>query len=224
MRRLLALIFPFVAVLLSAAAMAHPHLWVQQLVRVVAKDGKYTHVEIEWRFDPFSSEVEIPLIDEDKDGKFSAREIKLLSDDMMPELSKVGFMTWINTGKKDFRPSKVAQFSARVDDPASFTLPDWDRSAGDNGGMAMPPNKRANKPEPPRKQGARNLVYVMRFALPEPSKTVSIATFDPDDFLRIEVDKASLPAGCMLAKHPTYKAEFIRGYPVFADLVTCQLP
>jgi len=223
-RRLLALILPFVAVLLPAAAMAHPHLWVQQLVRVVAKDGKYTHVEIEWRFDPFSSEIEIPLIDEDKDGKFSAREIKLLSDDMMPELSKVGFMSWINTGKKDFRPSKVSQFLARVDDPASFTLPDWDRTAGDNAGMAMPPNKRANNPEPPRKQGARNLVYVMRFALPEPSKTVSIATFDPDDFIRIEVDKASLPAGCMLAKHPTYKAEFIRGYPVFADLVTCQLP
>lgn len=224
MRRLFALVLPFVALLLPAAAMAHPHLWVQQLVRMVAKDGKYTHVEIEWRFDPFSSEIEIPLIDEDKDGKFSAREIKLLSDDMMPELSKVGFMSWINTGKKDFRPSKVAQFSARVDDPASFNLPDWDRSAGDNGGMAMPPNKRTNNPEPPRKQGARNLVYVMRFALPEPSKTVSIATFDPDDFIRIEVDKASLPAGCMLAKHPTYKAEFIRGYPVFADLVTCQLP
>jgi hypothetical protein len=223
-RRLLALILPLVAVLLPAAAMAHPHLWVQQLVRVVAKDGKYTHVEIEWRFDPFSSEVEIPLIDEDKDGKFSAREIKLLSDDMMPELKKVGFMSWVNTGSKDFRPSKVAQFSARVDDPASFTLPDWDRSAGDNAGMAMPPNKRADNPEPPRKLGARNLVYVMRFALPEPSKTVSIATFDPDDFIRIEVDKASIPAGCMLAKHPTYKAEFIRGYPVFADLVTCQLP
>jgi hypothetical protein len=223
-RRLLALVLPFVALLLPAAAMAHPHLWVQQLVRVVAKDGKYTHVEIEWRFDPFSSEIEIPLIDEDKDGKFSAREIKLLSDDMMPELKKAGFMSWVNTGGKDFRPSKLSQFSARVDDPASFNLPDWDRSAGDSGGMAMPPNKRANNPEPPRKQGARNLVYVMRLALPEPSKTVSIATFDSEDFIRIEVDKASIPAGCTLTKHPTYKAEFIRGYPVFADLVTCQLP
>ena len=224
MRRLLAFVFAGMALLAPAAAFAHPHIVVQQVVRMVAKDGKYTHVEIEWRFDPFSREVEIPLIDEDKDGKFSAREIKLLSDDMMPELKKVGFMSWVSTGGKDFRPSKVSQFSARVDDPASFTLPDWDRSAGDNAGMAMPPNKQANKPEPPRKQGARNLVYVMRFALPEPSKTVSIATFDPDDFIRIEVDKASIPAGCMLAKHPTYKAEFIRGYPVFADLVTCQLP
>ena len=79
-------------------------------------------------------------------------------------------------------------------------------------------------PAAPRKKGPRNLVYVMRFALPEPGKLVSITTYDPDDFIRIEVDKASVPAGCKLAKHPSYKAEFIRGYPVFADTVTCQLP
>jgi hypothetical protein len=114
--------------------------------------------------------------------------------------------------------------SARIDDPASFVPPDWNRSAGDNAGMPMPTNKRAGDPEAPRKKGPRNLVYVMRFALPEPSKIVSITTYDPDDFIRIEVDKASVPAGCHLAKHPSYKAEFIRGYPVFADTVTCQLP
>ena len=96
--------------------------------------------------------------------------------------------------------------------------PDWDRSAGDNAGMPMPPNKRAGEPAAPRKKGPRNLVYVMRFALPEPSKLVSITTYDPDDFIRIEVDKASVPAGCKLAKHPSYKAEFVRGYPVFADI------
>lgn len=224
MRRLSALLTAIVAWLLPAAASAHPHLWVQQHVRVTAKDGKYTHVEIEWRFDPFSSEVEIPLIDEDKDGKFSAREVKLLSDDVLSELKKQGYLSWVNTGGKDFRPSKTDQFSARVDDPATFVLPDWDRSAGDNSGMAMPLNKQVNPPEPPRKQGARNLVYIMRFALPSPSKTVSIATFDPEDFVRIEVDKATVPAGCTLTKHPTYKSEFIRGYPVFADVVTCQLP
>ncbi|MFO1158100.1 MAG: DUF1007 family protein [Reyranellaceae bacterium] len=223
MRRLPGLAALLAAWLVAAAAEAHPHIWLQQLVRVVAKDGKYTHVEIEWRFDPFSSEIEIPLIDEDKDGRFSAREVKVLGDEMLPELAKVGYLTWVSTGAKDFRPAKLPHFSARIDDPASFTLPDWDRSAGDNG-MAMPTNKRANEPPPPHKKGPRNLVYVMRFALPEPSKTVSITTYDPDDFMRVEVDNKSLPAGCTLAKHPSYKAEFVRGYPVFADIVTCRLP
>ena len=223
MRRLLTLALAVAALLVPALASAHPHIVLQQVVRVIAKDGKYTHVEIEWKFDPFSGEIEIPLIDEDKNGKFSARETKLLGDEMLPELHKYGFMTWINTGGKDFRPAKP-QFSARIDDPATFIPPEWDRNAGDNAGMPMPENKRASGKDAPRKQGPRNLVYVFRFTLPEPAKFVSIATFDPDVFMRIEVDKNSVPAGCTLAKHPTYKAEFIRGYPIFSDVVTCQLP
>jgi ABC-type uncharacterized transport system substrate-binding protein len=224
MRPILALAFGLVALLVPAIAQAHPHIWVQQVVRVVAKDGKYTHVEIEWKFDPFSSEIEIPAIDEDKDGKFSAREIKLLNDDMMPELKNYGYMTWLNIGGKDLRPAKPPVFTARIDDPATFTLPDWDRSAGDKAGMPMPPNKRVSEPPGPRQKAPRNLVYVMRFELPQPTKVLSIATFDPDDFIRIEVDKKSIPAGCSVSKHPRYKAEFVRGYPVFADVVTCQLP
>ncbi len=214
--------------LTPSLAQAHPHLWVQQVVRAVAKDGKYTHVEIEWRFDPFSSEIEIPLIDENKDGKFSAREIKALEGDMMPELKNYGFLTWLNVGAKDVRPAKAPAFVARIDDPASFTLPDWDRSAGDKSGMPMPENKRASQPpeslKGPRPTGPRNLVYVMRFELPQPTKVFSITTFDPDDFIRIEVNKDQIPAGCALAKSANYKAEFVRGYPVFADTVTCQLP
>jgi len=223
MTRFVALVSALAAMLVPVVALAHPHIWISQHVRVVAKDGKYTQVEIEWRFDPLSSELEIPAIDEDRDGKISAREMALLGQDTLPELGKFGFMTWLNSGAKDFRPSKPPEFTARIDDPASFMPADWDRSTGDSG-MAMPPNKRAGDPSVPHKKGPRNLVYVMRFALPEPTKLVSITTYDPDDFIRIEVDKASVPAGCRLAKHPSYKAEFIRGYPVFADIVTCQLP
>lgn len=223
MRSILVMLFGAVGLLMPALAEAHPHIWIQQVVRVVAKDGKYTHVEIEWRFDPFSSEVEIPLIDENKDGRFSASEVKALEGDMMPELKNFGYLTWLNVGGKDVRPAKPPVFTARIDDPASFTLPDWDRSAGDSG-MPMPENKRVSEPPGPRNKAPRNLVYVMRFELPQPSKTVQVTTYDPDDFIRIEVNKAQIPAGCTLAKHPTHKAEFIRGYPVFADTVTCQLP
>src|SRR5215510_13306051 len=106
MRTVFALAAGLLGMLLPALVEAHPHIWIQQVVRVVAKDGKYTHVEIEWKFDPFSSEVEIPLIDEDKDGKFSAHEIKALEVDMMPELKNYGYLTWLNVGGKDVRPAK----------------------------------------------------------------------------------------------------------------------
>lgn len=224
MRSLMSAALAALLLIVPASAQAHPHIWIQEVVRVVSKDGKYTHVEVEWRFDPFSSEIEIPLIDENKDGKFSARETKLLADEMLPELQKYGYLSWLNTGGEDFRPPKRPVFSARIDDPASFVPPEWDRSAGDNAGMAMPPNKRASTPDAARKKGPRNLVYVMRFELPTPAKVVSIVSYDAEDFMRLEVDKASLPAGCTLAKHPTHKAEFVRGYPVFADVVTCRQP
>lgn len=224
MKMALGLFLAIAATLVSSVAFAHPHIWIQEVVRVVAKDGKYTHVEIEWRFDPFSSEIEIPLIDENKDGKFSAKETKTLADEMMPELKNYGYLTWLNTGGKDFRPAQRPAFSARIDDPASFIPPEWDRAAGDNAGMAMPPNKRTAQPDAPRKKGPRNLVYIMRFALPEPSKSFAVVTYDPDDFMRIEVDKASIPAGCSLSRNPAHKTEFVRGYPVFADIVTCQHP
>ena len=119
---------------------------------------------------------------------------------------------------------KLTSFTARIDDPASFMLPDWDRSAGDKAGMPMPPNKRAGELPGPRNKAPRNLVYVMRFVLPQPTKVISVTTYDSEDFVRIEVDKKSVQQGCTLAKHPTYKAEFIRGYPVYADIVTCRLP
>lgn len=210
------------AMLVPLAAQAHPHIWISQHVRVIVDGGKITHFELEWRFDPYSSEDEIAAIDEDGDGKISPAEVKALADDMLPELEKVGFQTWLNSGAKDFHPAQRPTLAARIDDPASFTPPEWDRETGDkDAGMQAPENQQAKQPEP---HAPRNLVYVMRFALPQPVAALSIVTFDSEDFIRFEVDKASLPKGCTLDKHPTYKSEFVPGKPVFADRVSCKLP
>jgi ABC-type uncharacterized transport system substrate-binding protein len=210
------------ALVAPAVASAHPHIWISQTVRVVETGGAYSHVEIEWKFDPYASEDEIPAIDEDKDGKVSEEETRLLARDMLPELAKVGFLSWLNTGGEDFRPSPPTAFAARIDNPATFTPPDWDRSAGD--GAKMPDNKRDTISLPPKHERARNLVYTFRFALPQPVTSFSITIYEPTDDMRIEVDKASLPSGCTLDKHPSHKAEFIPGQPVYADRVTCRLP
>ena len=208
--------------LMPLAASAHPHMWISQTVRTIAKDGKYTHVEIEWRFDPETSEEEIPAIDEDKDGKISPKELELLARDTMESLEKFGFQTWLNTGGEDFQPSKAAVFTARIESPATFTPPDWDREAGD--GQKMPDNKRQELPAERRAGPPRNLVYTFRFALPQPTKAFTTTTYEREDFMRFEVDKATLPAGCALDKHPTRKSEFVPGHPVFADRVSCKLP
>lgn len=208
--------------LVPLAASAHPHLWISQSVRVMSANGAYTQVTIEWRFDPHSSEDEISAIDEDGDGKISAEEFDLLARDTLPSLEKFGFQTWLNTGGKDFRPERASVFTAHIQSPATFTPPDWDRSAGD--GEKMPDNKRQAMPADPKAGPERNLVYTFAFTLPQPAKTFTITTYDPEDLIRFEVDKASLPTGCTLDKHPTYKSEFVPGLKVFADRVTCRLP
>ena len=213
-----------IVLLMPAVAAAHPHIWISQHVRVISENGRYVAFELEWHFDPMASEGEIPPIDEDGDGKFSLREIKALADDMLPELAKVGYQTWLNTGGADFHPTAAPSLNARIDQPATFTPPDWDHDDGDKdaGGMPMPENKRIAPP--PKPEVPRNLVYVMRFALAQPVQSLSIVTFDPEDFIRVEVDKPSLSPGCTLDKHPTYKSEFVPGKPVFADRVSCRLP
>ena len=143
---------------------------------------------------------------------------------MMPELQKFGFLTWLNTGGKDFRPAKPPAFTARIDDPATFTPPDWDRSAGDGRHADAGQQARRRCRRRRARRGRATSSTSCASSCRSPRKFFSITTYDPDDFMRIEVDKATLPAGCTLAKHPTYKAEFVRGHPVFADTVTCQLP
>jgi ABC-type uncharacterized transport system substrate-binding protein len=215
-------VLALMAAFLPATVAAHPHLIISQAVRAIETNGAYTQVEIEWKFDPHASEDEIPAIDENEDGEFSAEEIRLLVQDTMPEFRKFGFLTWLNAGGADFRPPTDPAFRARIDDPATFSPPDWDREAGD--GLKMPDNKRAEVPAPSGQPRPRNLVYTMRFELPQPVRAFSITTYDPDDFMRVEVDKGRLSADCTLDKHPSHKAEFVPGHPVFADRVTCRLP
>ena len=154
----------------------------------------------------------------------SEQEVVALVADMMPEFQKNGFLTWLNTGGKDFRPPKAPTLDVRIEEPATFTPADWNHDEGhkgakDDAGMPMPKNKQVEQVKPPR-----NLVYVMRFELPQPTKMVSVATQEPEDMIRIEVDKAGLPKDCVLSKSPAYKSEFVKGKPVYADLVTCRLP
>ena len=219
------------AALLATPALAHPHLLISQTVRFIAKDGQFTHVEVEWSFDPFSSDLEIAVADEDKDGKLSPREVSELAKIALPELKRFGYLTWINTGGKDERPATAPTFSARIADPASFVPGAWAPVADSPSAApapAAPPAKTGRKGEP----AMRNLVYVLRYQLARPSKTVSLSAIDPDDYIRIEASE-SRPflvegdggqATCRKDKHPEIKSEFVRANPFFADRVTCTLP
>lgn len=233
--RPLALLCGLLAAFASAPALAHPHVLIAQVVRFIEKDGLFTHVEVEWRFDPMASELEIAAADVNRDGQLSPKEVKDLSDLAVGELKELGYLTWISTGEKDFRPQKPA-FNARVASPPIFVPEDWAPSADMPGGPPKAPGNAGKGPAPPTaksgksKHGPRNLVYTLRFALPRPSKIVAVASIDPEDFVRIELDsKAGWEvvggsATCVRDKHPSIKSEYWPGHPFFADRVTCKLP
>ncbi|QQS12501.1 MAG: DUF1007 family protein [Rhodospirillales bacterium] len=212
-RRALAAAALAAAALLSGAALAHPHIVVSQVVRFVVTDGVFTHVEVEWRFDPFASELEIAAADANKDGKLSEKEVRDLAAVALPELKTLGYLLWLNAGAKDYQPKGASPvFGARIAAPAVFMPEDWAPQADPPGG-AMPakpgqgaPQAAPGKPPvstdmPPlkgattlkdkqRQRTPRNLVYTLRFALEKPAKTVSVAAIDPEDYVRIELPKA----------------------------------
>ncbi len=219
--------------LLSAPVLAHPHVLISQVVRFVESDGAFTHVEVEWRFDPMASELEIAAADDNRDGQLSPKEVKALAELAVGELKELGYLTWINTGDKDFRP-KSPVFNARIANPAIFMPEDWAPTADMPGGP-MPPSAGAKGAAPKDKhakprQGPRNLVYTLRYALPQPAKTVAVSAIDPEDFVRIELDKKTPweivggNATCAVDKNNAAKSEYWPGNPFFADRVTCKLP
>ncbi len=218
--------------LLSPPALAHPHVLIDQVVRFVETDGAFTYVEVEWRFDPMASELEIAAADENRDGHLSPKEVKALSELALSELKELGYLTWVNTGDKDFRP-KAPTFNARIADPAIFMPQDWAPTPDAPGGPMPAPGNAAKKPTDKNakpKQGPRNLVYTFRYALPKPVKTVAVSAVDPEDFVRIELDKKAPweivggNATCAVDKNNSVKSEYWPGNPFFADRVTCKLP
>ncbi|MBV9833059.1 MAG: DUF1007 family protein [Alphaproteobacteria bacterium] len=224
----------FVLLASVAPVMAHPHILISAIVRFIEKDGQFTHVEIEWRFDPMASSIEIVAADADRDGKLSSKEVKAMGDVALQELKGFGYLTWFATGEKDFRPPKAPTFNAHIADPAVFVPEDWAPTADPPGGpMAKPgaPPKPDAKVETKAKR-FRNLVYVFRYPLANPTKTLSVASVDPEDFIRIEADRKAPyeivgkaeGAKCNVDKHPTVKSEYWPGNPFFADRVTCTLP
>lgn len=217
-----------------APAMAHPHIMISSVIRFIEKDGHFSHVEIEWRFDPMASSMEIVAADADRDGKLSPKEVKALGDIALPELKSFGYLAWFSTGDKDVRPPKAPTFNARIADPALFVPEDWAPTPDPPGG---PMGKPAAAPKPddkaePKARRFRNLIYVFRYPLAAPTKTLSVTALDPEDFIRIEADRKTPHeivgkaegAKCTLDKHPTLKSEYWPGNPVFADRVTCTLP
>jgi ABC-type uncharacterized transport system substrate-binding protein len=85
--------------LLSAAAVAHPHVWVDAASELVYDDqGRLTAVRHHWLFDEEFSAYALQGLDTDRDGKYSAAELKPLAKENVESLKDFGYFTDLSVG------------------------------------------------------------------------------------------------------------------------------
>ena len=183
-----------------------------KLVRVVAKDGKYTHVEIEWRFDPFSSEDRDPA-----DRRGPGRQVLGAGDQAARRRDDAGAAEVRLHDLAQYRRQGFPAGQAAGTSPRASTIR---RASRRPTGIARPATRPACRcrptsgpamPAPPRKTGTAQ--PRLRHALRAAASPASLLDHDLRS-RRLHPHRGRqtrLPAGCKFAKHPTYKSEFVPG-------------
>ena len=95
--------------LAPAAALAHPHVWVDAAAEIVydAK-GRIAAIKHHWRFDEEFSAYALQGLDTNRDGKYSPQELAPLAKENVESLKDFGFFTSLSVGdyEADFAAPK----------------------------------------------------------------------------------------------------------------------
>ncbi|MGI9465384.1 MAG: DUF1007 family protein [Aestuariivirgaceae bacterium] len=125
-RRSAALALTFV-VLGSAAASAHPHVFIQNRSDVVFNDdGKIVALAIEWAFDKDYSAVATEGLDANEDGFYSAGELEPLARENLKALKDYDYFVYAKLGKDKLAYGEVTEFGQILTDNVLkmyFTVP-----------------------------------------------------------------------------------------------------
>jgi len=101
-------------ILASSFAWAHPHLFMTSATEFVWEKEKLTGFWLEWEFDLFFSADLIMNCDTDKNGSFSASEIKAVYNYGFINLKNYYYFTFIRQGQKRWSPPNVSNFTAGI--------------------------------------------------------------------------------------------------------------
>src|SRR5256884_2798406 len=100
-------------VIASAAAHAHPHIWVTVKSELVyAPDGTVTGVRHAWTFDDMFSTFATQGIESKKKGEFTREELAPLADVNVTSLKEYDFFTYAkaNGGKIEFNDPQAGYY------------------------------------------------------------------------------------------------------------------
>lgn len=112
--RLRDLLIAVLAAFAPAAAIAHPHVWVDAASEAVFDDrGRLTAIRHHWRFDEAFSAYALQGLDVDRDGAYSEEELRPLAKENVESLSEFEFFTFVSIG--DYRAGFGAPRDYRLD-------------------------------------------------------------------------------------------------------------
>ncbi|MEQ8708878.1 MAG: DUF1007 family protein [Rhodospirillales bacterium] len=100
----------------SAAAVAHPHVWVDVTTEMVSPPGKPLELVMRWRMDEFLSSALLEDFDQDRDGKLTETEIDAMRDTAFRALEGGHYFTIVVANGQDHKPSGAGEFTAVAGD------------------------------------------------------------------------------------------------------------
>ncbi len=125
--RLRALIAAIFLILAPAAALAHPHVWVDAASEVVFDDkGRIVAIRHHWRFDEAFSVFALQGLDADRDGSYSTEELEPLARENVESLSDFDFFTFLSVGDYEAGYAAPQDYYLELDGDRlilHFTLP-----------------------------------------------------------------------------------------------------
>lgn len=93
---------------------SHPHLFIKPELKPRISGNTLSGIEITWEWDKWWSNDVITYCDTNRDGKFDARETKMIYDDFFIGIKEFDFFTEIFLNNRKYNIRTVTDFSASI--------------------------------------------------------------------------------------------------------------
>lgn len=96
---------------------AHPHIWIDSTVAFQFNGNTLDHIEVEWVFDPFFTEMIMLDFDTNRDRQISAAESQEIQEGAFNNLRHFGYFLEIriDDSRRDVTPEMIRSFRATME-------------------------------------------------------------------------------------------------------------
>ena len=105
-------------VALTAAATAHPHVWITVETTALYDKGTFTGLRHKWTFDEFYTSMAIEGLDKNNDGIYDREELAELAKVNIDGLKEFAYFTYPVLGGQDVKLAEVKDYWAEHKDGA----------------------------------------------------------------------------------------------------------